>query len=312
MISNIDKLKVIGILNTTLGLGSTLKNDEQSHYCPFCHHHKKKLQVNLETQKWHCWVCDAKGARIRNLLKKLDVSKADIKIIDSIYGFDKINFDNDTERIIDLKLPKEFETLKIEPKSFNPHYKHAMLYLNRRGITYDDIIKYNIGYCVSGLYSNRIIIPSYDDRNKLNYFIARSFYEDSGIKYKNPPVSKNTILFENQINWQLPITICEGIFDAIAIKKNVIPILGKFIPKKLMSKILEQSVKEINIMLDTDAQDQALKYTSYFQKQGIIVRNIKPTDKDASIMGFKTVTNLLKETNEINFYDLIKQKVLMV
>jgi ribosomal protein L37AE/L43A len=50
-----------------------MKNDEQAHYCPFCHHHKKKLQVNIKTQYWHCWVCDAKGRKIQRLLKRLHV-----------------------------------------------------------------------------------------------------------------------------------------------------------------------------------------------------------------------------------------------
>ncbi len=45
---------------------------------------------------------------------------------------------------------------------------------------------------------------AYISKAKLNYFLARSFYE-SGLKYKNPPVSKNVIVFENQINWKMPL-----------------------------------------------------------------------------------------------------------
>ena len=39
-------------------------------------------------------------------------------------------------------------------------------------LTKEDIIRYNIGYCDTGMYSNRIIIPSYDRDNRLNYFIV--------------------------------------------------------------------------------------------------------------------------------------------
>lgn len=309
MISSVDKLKVVGVLNSILGSGLRLKSDENSYYCPFCHHHKKKLQVNLESQKWHCWVCDAKGLKIRNLLRKLDADKNSIQLIDKIYGNDFRTTDVETDIVIDLKLPKEFEPLRKVPTAFNPYYKHALLYLKRRGLTPEDIIRYNIGYATSGLYQNRIIIPSYDDSYKLNYFIARSFYEDENMKYKNPPISKNTIIFENQINWNLPITICEGVFDAISIKRNAIPILGKFIPKKLKNRIFSENVREINIVLDSDAQDQALKYVDYFQRQNISVKNVEPESKDVADMGFQKINSLLKSTTELDFSDLIKQKL---
>ena len=116
-------------------------------------------------------------------------------------------------------------------------------------------------------------------------------------------------MFENQINWKLPITICEGVFDAIAIKRNAIPIMGKFIPKKLKNKIFVEGVREINILLDGDAQEQALKYVDYFQKQGIVVKNIIPNKKDASEMGFGVINNIIKKTEETGFTDLILQKL---
>ena len=89
-----------------------------------------------------------------------------------------------------------------------------------------------MGYCDAGSYANRIIIPSYDEKDELNYFIARSYYESS-LPYKNPPISKNTVIFENMIDWSEPLVLCEGAFDAIAIKRNAVPILGKFIPDEL-------------------------------------------------------------------------------
>jgi DNA primase len=76
MISTRDRLKVIRVLDSTLGVGTSLKGNEQAHHCPFCHHHKKKLQINLESQYWHCWVCDSKGRSIQSLLKRLNVDKS--------------------------------------------------------------------------------------------------------------------------------------------------------------------------------------------------------------------------------------------
>ena len=297
MLSIRDKTIVINILDDTLGIGSSLKGNEQAHHCPFCHHHKKKLQINLETQQWHCWVCDSKGKRISSLLRKLQVDSKQLQKLYEIYGDDYVIYSNESEdEKIELRLPSEFKSLLVEPKSINPTYKKVKQYAESRGITIEDIIRYNIGYADSGIYSNRIIIPSYDIDNKLNYFIARSVYEDEKFKYKNPPISKNIIMFENQINWNQPITIVEGVFDAIAVKRNVIPILGKFIPKKLMENIYHKGVNSINILLDKDAQEEALRYVIQLGNQGIKVRNVIPSDKDASEMGFSKV-NEMQEYN---------------
>ena len=311
MLSHHDKQQVITILDEVLGVGTSMKNDEQAHYCPFCHHHKKKLQINLKTQYWHCWVCDAKGRKIQRLLKRLHVDSRKLKKIYEIYGDDYIVYSKDTEdEKVELRLPNEFQSLLKKPKGkFNPLYKKALQYAEERGITKDDIRRYNIGYCDSGHYANRIIIPSYDSDNRLNYFIARSVFAEEKFKYKNPPVSKNVIIFENQINWNEPITLVEGVFDALAVKRNAIPILGKFVPKKLNDAIFKNEVKGINILLDEDAQQQALQYTMQFTNQGISTKNIVPSDKDASDMGFSEVNSKLKESTKTDFSDIISQKL---
>jgi len=309
MIEIQDKQKVLNILNSTLGSPDNGKPNEYIYYCPFCHHHKKKLNINTENQKWHCWVCDAKGKRIFSLLKRLDVDARDLNIIRGIYKNEGVS-EGASEGVTDFKLflPKEFISLNTEPTRHDIQLKHAIAYVEKRGITKSDISKYNIGFCSSGLYRGRIIIPSYKSNGELNYFIARTIWDNTK-PYENPPVSKNIIAFENQINWNEPITLVEGAFDAIAVKRNVIPIFGKFIPKKLMEAILKHKVKEIIIMLDADAQKQAMKYVEYFQKQGIKVTNIVPSNKDASKMGFTKANELIKNTSETTFENLIYQKI---
>jgi hypothetical protein len=81
-----------------------------------------------------------------------------------------------------------------------------------------------------------IIIPSYDANGKLNYFTARSFEKDPYTKYRNPETSRDIIPFELFINWDLPIILCEGPFDAMAIKRNAIPLFGKNIQSILNEK----------------------------------------------------------------------------
>ncbi len=296
-------------MDTALGVGSSLKGNEQEHHCPFCNHHKKKLQVNLDTQRWHCWVCDSKGRSIQSLLRKLNVDIRDLNRLKDIYGEDDYTLVEKDEYVAKLQLPSEFKQLHFKPKGFNPEYNQAINYLKERGITQADIVKYNIGYCSEGLYFGRVIVPSYDENGDLNYFVARSYYKEERMKYKNPPVNRDVIVFDNQINWNEPITLCEGVFDSFSIKRNCIPLLGKFLLNKLKNKIIEKGVKEVTIMLDSDAIADSTKHTDYFLKNGIKVRNIIPTDKDAGEMGFKKVNELLKGAKQTGWDDLVLSKL---
>lgn len=309
MLSTKDKQTVIGILDSALGVGIQSKGNEQKYLCPFCHHHKPKLQVNLDTQKFHCWVCNSKGRTIASLLRRLNVDGNDIRVIKDIYGDEDYTYQSNEEVVINLQLPSEFRQLHLRPKSINPEYNNAISYLYNRGLTMADIVRYNIGYCEEGIYKGRVIIPSYDSDNKLNYFVARSYYENSTMKYKLAPISRDVITFESQINWNQPITLVEGTFDAFSVKRNCIPLLGKFILPKLKQTILEKGVKEITIMLDADAISESTKHTEFFIKNGIKVKNIIPTDEDAGDLGFETVTKMIKTAGETRWDDMILSKI---
>ena len=183
-----------------------------------------------------------------------------------------------------------------------------MAYLTKRGITKGDIIRYGIGYCDGGLYSNRVIIPSYNSDGELNYFVGRDFYK-GGMKYKNPPVSKNVIGFDLFINWDEPIVLCEGVFDAIAIKRNAIPLFGKTVPKLLMKKIYEKCTNTIYILLDRDAMKDSIKMIDGFMKNGINVYFVNLEDDDPSDMGFYKTINLIKDTKLTSFSDLVRMRL---
>ena len=62
-------------------------------------------------------------------------------------------------------------------------------------------------------------------------------------------------------------------------------------------------------MLDSDAISDSTKHTDYFLKNGIKVRNIIPTDKDAGEMGFKKVNELLKNAKQTGWDDLVLSKL---
>jgi DNA primase len=309
MLSPKNKLSVISVLDDLLGVGSSLKGNEQAHYCPFCHHHKKKLQVNLETQRYHCWVCDSKGRTIASLVRRLNPTQSHLATIRKVYGEESYDYSKEELVDVELKLPAEFKRILPIPKKPTPTYKKALSYLRNRGIDNRIIQKYNIGYCESGLYGGRIIIPSYSDEGKLNYFEARTFYDNVPLKYKKPPINRNVIMFESHINWKEPITLVEGVFDSFSLRRNVIPILGKFVPTKLKERIFLEGVKDVNIVLDSDAVNESTRWAKYFMDNGISVKNIIPNGKDIGDIGFRDSVTLLKRAPYTQWDSIVKDKL---
>jgi len=301
-------MKIINLLNRVIGNhGRQLKkSNEYMYWSPFISHHKPKLQINTQTQKWHCWVSNQGGHNLFQLFKKLKASKEHFDELVELVGDRKYVKRNVKEDKKIVRLPNEFKPLWKNGSSIIK--KHSIVYLSNRSIGMADIIRYGIGYCEEGVYSNRVIIPSYSSNGELNYFVGRDIY-DGGMKYKNPPVSKDVIGFDLFINWNEPIILCEGVFDAIAIRRNAIPLFGKTIPKSLMKKIYEKQVKQIYILLDSDAIMDSIKITDDLMKNGINVYYVNLSDEDPSDMGFRKVINRIKETKQTSFSDLMRMRL---
>ncbi len=274
-----------------------------------CNHHKPKLEVNLHTNEkgenpFECWVCGFKGRTIKSLLKQLQVpAEQAYEILKYVRKGDEIGYAPTTS----VELPKEFQALYTASTTSIIANK-VRKYLYRRGFTDKDFLKYNIGYCTSGEYTGRIIIPSYNANNQLNFFVARTF-EDAYHKYRNPEASKDIIGFENLINWNMPIILVEGVFDAIAVKRNAVPILGKSLSKSLIKKIVSSEVEDIYIALDKDAFKKALQYTEQFLNMGKKVYLVDMQDKDPSEMGFEKFTRHVQQAEEMDLGKLLRYKL---
>ena len=303
------KFSIITLLESVMGKGKINSNDNVAFHCPFCHHNKKKMEVNIVTQYWHCWVCNAAGRKLAVLFRKLNVQRE--KVSKLIQLLDDVEY-KPTKTTTDtpvLQLPEGYRPLWVL-QEMSPEFRNAVYYLKKRNITIHDILKYRIGYCRKGPYKGKIIIPSYDANGSLNYFVARAYYEQDKFKHKNPPASKDIVGFELHINWNMPIILVEGAFDAIAIKRNAIPLFGKTISNTLKKRIVEKGVKEIYICLDKDARKQALEAAEYFMANGITVYFVDLTEKDPSELGFEKIISQIQSTEVLSNEKLMEQKIL--
>jgi len=305
--------RLLELLESVLGRGRKKAGDNYAFWSPFINHQKPKLEVNIQLNSeglnpWHCWVSDEKGKTIRSLFIKLKVSKEVWDEHNSIfkrkYKYAEQSLKYNPNEVVEL--PKEYKPLWVESNSIV--YKHALNYLLRRGLQLSDIIKYNIGYCTEGEYAEKIIIPSYDSNGRLNFFVGRSFYE-GGESYKNPKVSKDIIGFEMFVNWDFPIVITEGVFDAIALRMNAIPLLGKSPQQLLRKTIISKKVKDIYVVLDKDAFKNALSFAEQLMNDGINTYFVELGESDPAELGFDIMYDKLKKTQPLDFKTLMMYKL---
>jgi hypothetical protein len=300
--------QLTGVLDNVFKENGLLrKGNNLVYHCPFCNHRKRKFEICLDLpRKWNCWVCHTKGRGIKTLFSRIKVDAKYYKALEGI-GLKENTYTTTTPEPDQnfLLLPPSFESLLKQENT--REYKIAVRYAKSRGITHEDIIKYNIGYCVDGRWKGRIIFNSYDENNRLNFFTGRS-YENSPLKYDNCDHHRNIIGFENMLNFNYPITLVEGPLDAIAVKRNASPLFGTYMSVKLKQKIIEYK-PPINILLDPDAITHSINIAEYLLSNQIKTKLILIEKKDIGEMGFEEATKIINNTNYLDFSQLMRLKL---
>ena len=271
-------------------LGRCYKSGEEHLFkCPRCRHSKNKLSINVNKGVYKCWICDYSGLKLEKLVRRYSDRTDYQRWLDLTNTVDIASFDSlfeqvEVKSIKSVELPESFQTLCTD---YRYELKKPLRYLKSRGVSNEDILKWRVGFCSSGAYADRIIIPSFDDSGELNYFIARS-YSGQYPKYKNPPVSKDFVFNGLMLDWESPVTLVEGAFDAI-IADNSIPLLGSTLSERsrLFAHIVK-NCKEVYLALDSDASYKELKIMKKLMEYGIMVYKI-----DTS--GYEDVATMTKE-----------------
>ena len=289
-------------------------SDEMLFSCPFCNHHKKKMSINLEKNVWKCWVCDSSGRTVDFLVKKFG-SAQDLKD----WGLDReLNFENIEFILFGEKVEVKKETVFL-PEGFIPlfapgrsyHKQRALKYMRKRGYDDDQIFRMKVGTCTKGEYKGRVIVPSFDEQGDLNYFIARTYANDFP-KYKNPKVSKASMVFnELTINFNRPIIIVEGVFDAMRVGENAVPILGSTIKSDhlLFQRIVENRTP-VYIALDEDAHKKEKKIIQLFLNYGIDVKKVDTSGyEDIAAMPREVVEERIENATDMGGLNLLYQLI---
>ena len=227
--------------------------------CPVCDEDRNKgnLEVNYFLHVYKCWSCSDENGTQGHLGKLFD--KFGNKNQKKLYRV--LQPEEHKPKIVKklrVKLPENFSLFKDSNPKY-PVYLRAYNYLKGRGVTDEMIERFGIGFCDTGSHAGRVIIPSYDKKGELNYYIGRSWDVNSRAKYRNPEAEKEKIIFwENLIDWEKDIYLVEGAFDGMFLDNPVV-MLGKHMSELMFETIYNNAKGDVIICVDGDAWVNGVK-----------------------------------------------------
>ena len=125
--------------------------------------------------------------------------------------------------------------------------------------------------------------------------------------------SYERLFTENMINWNFPIIMTQGVFDAITVNFNGVPLLGKTASRKLLQKILFYDA-EVCLSLDNDAQEDQHDVMVKMLKLGIEnISFINIKQKDPNLMNrwdyWKFLLTNRRNYTQTTEFERLKEKV---
>lgn len=306
-ISNFVSLKqIVNVLGLS---GKYSSNDRFITKCPF-HSPDNNPSFNIFKHNnqyyYKCFSCnnDSKG-HINTLFKKL--------LNKSIYK--SFNLQNDFESYLykkDFNINYQEQTINkkinlVKGEILDPFYNQKLIdYLHNRNITDEFIDYFNFGYTkyaefeVEGVITkiyDRFVIPIYDENNNLVNYECRLYDYDKLSEYevdefgkkikKNKKVLyiknsnfKSVIFNENNLDYNKPVFITEGILD--------------------LNNLFSLGYRNISALFNNQPSEQRLKKLNKF----IEINNFMDNDE-----GGETLFSILDKGLEKEFYILIPEKI---
>ncbi len=210
------------LINILEGKGFTAREAEGGSElviaCPLCFSESQKLYINAATGLWTCFKCGEKG-HLHSLLIRIcekTVTEA-FELERELLGGTKLRKRPLVSRPAppsEVQLPKEFIPLDVGAPA-------GQQYFMNRKVNIATALSVGAGYCLTGLYAWRVIVPVVTQR-ALRTFVARSWVPTEPKKVLMPKGSQaERALFgydrlaENGVCWT-DLILVEGVFDAMA------------------------------------------------------------------------------------------------
>lgn len=240
--------------------------------CPFCG--RPKLYLNAEEGHdneglWVCYRCDERGNAVKLVMELDGVTRFEAKII--VKGIRDARPLSTVEDFLRRREaasePREPEPAPLVlPEGFEPVYGGSRPgihpYLTRRGISPKLAGAYGLGFCATGRYRDRILIPAYDERMTLLTYQCRSVV-GAEPKYLAADVPRGRYLLGlHRIVGEKRVALVEGPFDVLGCARAGVPavaVLGKVITDAHRLALIALGVSEVVAMFDPEAETSAAR-----------------------------------------------------
>jgi uncharacterized C2H2 Zn-finger protein len=255
--------------------------------CPACidrlgsESQKPKLAVNIDKRVGHCWRCGFAFRSLAVLFRYMNDGKLFSEEIDLLHEntpppprsdlkatvFGIVMDQRGEETILrPVPLPPEMLRLSDDRASRRTGVNAAHKYLKGRGVGLHLDAEFNIGYCPTGRYANRLIFPIYQG-GRCVYFTTRSVADDF-LKTLNPKgdadsfTKSDCLLHYDDAVGSRVVVVVEGPFDCMAFSgvAKAVALMGKTIslPQlKLIDSLRDEGLEEVVVCLDAGAMREA-------------------------------------------------------
>lgn len=226
-----------------------------------------KLWINVEKGQGFCFRCRKRLGDIIDIVRYvegLSLSEAVRRVRDSTGSAERLR--GVVQRLTETKaMAKTAKPERIDvPIEFIPAWRAERLpgYFRARGITRKLCDRYSIGFCESGFFQNRMIIPVFDLEGELATFVARYMGKTSkGVKkvlYPKGSRASCVVFNLNAARKRRTIVITEGVFDAIRVGVGGVALLGKHASTAQIRQLVRVGAdRRLVVLLDEDAADDA-------------------------------------------------------
>lgn len=230
--------------------------------CPSCGR-EKKFGVNPILNRTNCFVCGF-HPRPLELIIQLEGLSTYNEVYSFLNAFEHASYLETPLEFLaekEVQLPESYTLLSFGDSNMA---KLARRYIQKRGYDVMNLTLRGVGYCTTGPYRGRIIIPYYE-AGKLIYFNARQFINLEGGAHKNPGIEevamgKSMVMYNvDALHIYETCYLLESATNALTMGNRGFSTGGKLLSSYQLSKILKSPCKNIIILFDPDAHWEALK-----------------------------------------------------
>lgn len=284
--------------------------------CPSCGK-VRKFGINVSIGMTNCFVCGPGPGPVA-LVKNLEGFKTFAEVYKLLQSYEAFNIDLGKRS----ETPKKAKTKII--KALPKEYKMVGLYdsvidrvvrkqLKARGFSLTKAMMLGFGYCTTGEFKNRLIIPFYRG-GEIIYFNARQITKN-GVKYKNPKeedieIGKGQVIYNyDALYFYRKVWIFEGVFNAATIGNQATATGGKILTPWQLNEYIKSPCKRIVIALDDDAYKEALKLALQLAPHKKVKVLKFPKGKDANDIGKKATKELEKNTPYLTYKEIYNKYI---